>query len=205
MRKPLFIVFDGLDCVGKTTTAKALANQLEGEYVSWLQEPFRSAIKTIWATPEVSENSAHLVFLGALRHLSEVVAKKLAQGTTVVADRYVFSTIAVYTPLAISRDLVPLKVHLADLDLLRPNFAFMLDLEERERRRRIRARGNDKSPTEILCEKKPAFLEEVKGSFAEQVQRADLIRLDVNGASTEAILSQVVQMIEIGQRDLSAF
>lgn len=205
MRKPLCIVFDGLDCVGKTTTAKALAYKLNGEYLPWLQEPFRTAIKAIWAEPKVSENSAHLVFLGALRHLSDVIDEKLASGTTVVLDRYVFSTVAVYAPFALARGLNPLKIPLAELKLRRPDFAFMIDIDEGERTRRIILRGEDKSPPEELSQRAPDFLAKVKDGFYQQVHEGNLIHLDANNLSTDAILAKVEDEIQQRQKSLQPF
>jgi thymidylate kinase len=185
---PVFVVFDGLDSVGKTTSAKALAEAIGGTFVPWLQEPYRTAIRALWASSTVSENSSHLVFLAALRHLSEVVREELRQGRSVVSDRYVFSTMAVHPELTLSKGLRPLVISLKEIDLLRPDYAFFLKLSEPIRRERTSSRGEDLSPPEKLYAADENARLRVLQRFEWQVQLGDLIPIDIDAMSTPEII-----------------
>jgi thymidylate kinase len=180
---PVFVVFEGLDSVGKTTSAKALADAIGGKFMPWLQEPYRTAIRALWSSSIVSENSSHLVFLAALRHLSELVRIELSNGTSVVTDRYVYSTIAVHPELTLASGNRPIILTLKDLDLLRPDFSFFLNLSEPLRIERATSRGEEMSPPEKLYAADNSARLRVINRFNRQIQLGDLIQLDIDTKS----------------------
>jgi dTMP kinase len=92
----MFIVFEGLDRVGKTTAAKILA-----ERKGWLYtrepggtktgEEIRNIIKSGGLSPYTI---LYLMLAAREEHEKQVIIPELEKGGTVVCDRYIYSTIA---------------------------------------------------------------------------------------------------------------
>lgn len=104
MEKGLFITFEGPDGAGKTTVSTAVVEQLkkEGCRVMYTREPGGSRIaeeirQTI-LDPQNTEMDARteaLLYAASRRqHLVEVVLPALADGITVISDRFVDSSLA---------------------------------------------------------------------------------------------------------------
>lgn len=87
-----FIVLEGPDGSAKTTLAKALAAALraEGREVTLTSEPWDRA--TIDHARGLTPHGAHVQFAAdRARHVARVIRPALAQGVTVVCDRYALS------------------------------------------------------------------------------------------------------------------
>ena len=95
--KGKFIVFEGIDGVGKTTMAKKLAKDLDGLYT---YEPGDCSIgpfvrKSVLGKTLLTHEARCLLFAAErLVHLQEVVIPTLEAGEHVICDRYIGSAIA---------------------------------------------------------------------------------------------------------------
>jgi len=194
----VLIVIDGLDGVGKTTTAKALARRIHGRYLSWLQPPFRQIIHRLWSRgDQVAQNALNLVFLAALRHTSDVAAKDVLSGRHVVIDRYHFTATIVHPLICKVNSEVAEAVDVQSLGLLTPDWSFHLQLSDTARMQRVMERGGGKSPTEIFCDDFPWFLEGMKGGFAEYCERGVLRNVPTDGLSPRAVVDQLCAQMSL--------
>lgn len=98
-KKAPFIVFEGIDGSGKTTQAKKLADYLasRGARVLLTAEPsdgpVGAHIRSLKTRP-APEAEARLFTEDRRDHLSRTILPALAQGVTVICDRYVYSSAA---------------------------------------------------------------------------------------------------------------
>lgn len=104
MKKGLFITFEGPDGSGKTTVSTSVVERLqkEGYPVQYTREPGGSKIaeeiRDVILNPENTEMDARceaLLYAASRRqHLVEKVLPAINQGTTVISDRFVDSSLA---------------------------------------------------------------------------------------------------------------
>jgi dTMP kinase len=97
--KPCFIVFEGIDGAGKSTQAKLLARRLAelGIPVLLTAEPSDGPVgQTIRSlkTRLEAEEEARLFTEDRRDHVERVILPALAEGRTVICDRYVHSSVA---------------------------------------------------------------------------------------------------------------
>lgn len=101
--KGKFIVFEGIDCTGKTTQIELLKGSgVLGDntiFVSSLPEDDSVAgqlrVMGLDSTNPVSHTTRSLLFLSALSYqIEKVILPALERGVNVVCDRYVYSNIA---------------------------------------------------------------------------------------------------------------
>ena len=100
--KGKFLVLEGLDGIGKTTTALALEQALkkEGHDVFRTTEydyPHSEVIRATLNSPSfhcTSLAEALLFFAARANHYANVIAPALEEGRTVLLDRYIHSTLA---------------------------------------------------------------------------------------------------------------
>lgn len=134
----MFITFEGIDGSGKSTQAKALVATLEtaGKPCIWTREPGGSegaeAIRKLLVEGDPDRWSAEtelLLFNAARRdHLEKTIEPALANGVTVVCDRYVDST-RVYQGVARAniREVVDL-IHKTMIKR-EPDLTFIIDID----------------------------------------------------------------------------
>lgn len=138
MSEARFITFEGIDGSGKSTQARRLAGHLEGSghQVVLTREPGGSSgaeeIRALLLTGDPDRWSAEteiLLFTAARRdHLEKTIAPALAQGRTVVSDRFADST-RVYQG-ATRGDLRGMVDSLHDVMIGRePDLTFIIDME----------------------------------------------------------------------------
>ena len=103
MMKGKFIVFEGIDCTGKTTQIKMLKDSgVLGDntiFVSSLPEDDSVAgqlrVMGLDSTNPVAPTTRSLLFLSAISYqIDKVILPALESGVNVVCDRYVYSNLA---------------------------------------------------------------------------------------------------------------
>jgi dTMP kinase len=138
MSKPRFITFEGIDGSGKSTQARRFADHLRGrgDDVVLTREPGGSPgaeeIRQLLLTGDPDRWSAEteiLLFTAARRdHLEKTIQPALAQGKTVVSDRFADST-RVYQG-ATRGDLRDMVDRLHSLMIARePDLTFIIDMD----------------------------------------------------------------------------
>jgi len=188
----MFIVIEGLDGIGKTTTAEHLAAKLKGEFFPWLHSPYEQALPCIWENDLVSEASKHLAFLATFRHMSDIVASPSYQDKTMVTDRYYFCSFAMHEPLARITGEKALNLKNIPLGFKRPDFAFYLALGEKQRRERLASRSKPLTPVEILLSENAAFRAQVTQNYEAMATAGEMKKIDIDDLSTEQIVEEIV-------------
>lgn len=185
---PLFIVFDGMDGTGKTTQMRLLCERLNslGMETVLTAEPSTSpdgqALRRALSGKEPANNSrmAALFLLDRIGHNAEI-AEWLAEGKTVISDRYYYASMA-YQGQGDNFEWVA-DMNLNCPHIRKPDGAILLDMEPEDSMARIRA-GRTTDEMEIY--ETVAQQEKIRARFArvtEYLKDRDLI-ITVNAAGT---------------------
>jgi dTMP kinase len=185
---PTFIVFDGMDGTGKTTQMKLLCQRLADMGVETVltAEPSTSpdgvALRRALSGREAANNSrlAALFLLDRIGHNAEIEGW-LAEGKTVICDRYYYASMA-YQGQGDCFEWV------ADMNLncphvRRPDGCILLDMEPEDSMARIRA---GRSAEELEIYETVAQQQKIRERFrrvTEYLEGRDLI-LTVNAAGS---------------------
>ena len=132
----LFIAMEGVNGCGKTTLCKRVAEELGAEYIkspTGVFLPIREAIDRT-----ASLEARFYYYMAANLQIAADVGKIL-QERPVVLDRYVLTTIAFHR--VAGAKIIPSDGTL--LQILWPDFYFLVTCEEQERKRRLQDRGMD--------------------------------------------------------------
>lgn len=134
--KNKLIVFEGIDGVGKTTIALELKKILKRKgipvifYEDYeLKHPEFNTLKPFIKTIPIA--GSHLFYLASAVYKSQVI-KKLLKKYWVICDRYFYSTNAYHKARGST-----LKIQSIN-NLLKPDHAFLLTLDEKTRQKRVR-------------------------------------------------------------------
>lgn len=170
-----FIVFEGIDCSGKSTQARLLAERLMtlGVPVYSTKEPTDAPIGALLRkilTGQVEADSRALAPLFAadrLEHLlgkTESLCQKIKAGISVISDRYYFSSYA-YHGVDVPMEWV-IAMNAPAAELLRPVCTIFIDVPIEEAMARLQAgRGEPE-----LFETKER-LTETRGKYFESFER----------------------------------
>ena len=132
MRRGLFVVFEGIDGCGKSTQARRVARERDARFVF---EPGDTPVGVDlrrWildaATPMTPATEALLLLADRAHHVHSVIEPALANGHSVVADRFYASTLA-YQGYGRGVDLDELRAA-TDLAIgdCRPDLTVLIDL-----------------------------------------------------------------------------
>ena len=148
--KGKFIVFEGTDGSGKSTQMKMLGKYLKAKGVPCYptheptDSPFGALLRScLTGRVEADERAIAALFAAdRIDHITNTVngiLKKLDEGTTVLCDRYYFSS------FAYNGGFVPIEwvveLNKPAMGLLRPDLTIFLDLSVEESMRRVARRG----------------------------------------------------------------
>ncbi len=162
------IVFEGIDGVGKTSLSKGLVDKLRTAGMPALRfEDIEDKLGGFnLLKPFIKENvpieSSFLFYLASAIYKSSILKNTLKE-TSIICDRYVFSTIAHHKQKG-----VDLKINLDELPIIKPDYFFLITLPENTRRSRIISRGEILTPEdkEVKVPGSRAFhFEEIIKSF----------------------------------------
>ena len=207
-KAPKFIVFEGIDGAGKTTQIKLLCNVLEemGFSTKTTLEPtelpsgkeLRRALsgelkKTPVEMAEMfaSDREAHNT------HPTEGIKRMLADGYTVISDRYYYSSLA-YQGSVLGYDLVA-GLNLNNPNIRRPDICIFLDLSPEKSLERIGSRGEKREIYENL-----EYLSKTRNMFFDVFEKLraegeNIIIIDASGSPeevSEKIVSSVLEFFK---------
>ncbi len=164
-----FIVFEGIDGVGKTTQSKLLADNLqkEGFPVLLTVEPggtsFGRYIKKILTEqPDLHPTTRLMLFMAARRENVALVREALSAGTHVICDRFLWSTLAYQGSMGVSTGLIR-SAHALVSDGLAPDCTVYLDMDPELAIARSVARGETLS----VFESTPGLMKKIRTSYLE--------------------------------------
>jgi len=131
--RTMMIVLESLDGVGKSTVGPALAKRLNGAYIATPCGEYNEHRKMA----NGNNVARFFYYLSAVVSACDAIRELLKKSVTVVVDRYIDSTVATHQALGVD------ATNLIDeeqLDIVRPDYVFFLDLDNVERRRRLTSR-----------------------------------------------------------------
>lgn len=142
--RPLFIVVEGLDGTGKSTLASNLARRLKGVAMATPGPVVREQRAAL--LQELDDQSARaLLYMATVRNAGVTAHQLVAEGRTVVMDRYWLSTVAYARARGAS---LPWKALEAEMPV--PDITLLIALDETVRRRRLHDRGMTEADRETL-------------------------------------------------------
>ena len=190
LRRPIFVVFEGLDGSGKSTCAKGLAKRIGAEFMTTPSNEVRRYRDDLIQHLGSSQEARQLFYLATVFAASDEVSALLQRGRSVVLDRYFLSTQA-YAAFRGSRFLND------DAQaLLQPaDVTFYLDTPLDTRVQRLRQRGMGAADRETVTADADARLraEHFRRSQLEVVGRFECVRGD--GGSPRDVLGRVAERL----------
>lgn len=132
----MFVVFEGIDGAGKTTQARMLQQRLKQENipVEQVADPGTTAIGTairqilLHNDAPISTMAQMLLFSAARSELATYIQARLAEGVTVICDRWLLSTLIYQGEInGIDQDLI-LSIFRGTSNVV-PDLCILLDLD----------------------------------------------------------------------------
>ena len=140
-KKGIFICIEGLDGSGKTTQAKILAKKINNAI--YTTEPSKGLIGNYIRKSYLYSKKRFSPFVEALlfaadriEHLESEIIPALNEGTTVICDRYVFSSLAYQGASGISLD----WIETINKAIIYPDLAIFIDVEPEKSMRRLNSK-----------------------------------------------------------------
>lgn len=181
MKTNLFITIEGLSGSGKTTIALLLAKKINGYYIKPPGYPFDIIRDEVDRT--VDDISRTLFYLAGITHTSSIIKKEISK-RSVVADKYIYTTLAFPRSNNILVEIPPY------MDILMPDFSFYLETEDSIRLERITQREKG------LSFRKPDMIDrEREKRIREEFKKFNLIIITNNGKIKDT-LSQIMKHLE---------
>ena len=158
-RRGLFITFEGIDGVGKTTQAQRLRDYLSARDLTVVMTcepggtPLGASIRRLLLDPLASSISgkaeALLYAADRAEHVAELIRPALARGECVVSDRYTDSSVAYQVGGRKLRRRDIERLNMWATEGLQPDRTYLLDMNPESARRRIElARDADRIESE---------------------------------------------------------
>lgn len=204
MKRGLFIVFEGVEGVGKSTQASLLAKRVSKELKreailtrepggTELAEKLRTLVLS--HSGEVIDNRTEALIMAAARahHVSQQIFPRIESGAYVICDRFSGSYLA-YQGYGRGLEIETLEIitHFASGGI-EPDITFYLDVDPKEAMAR---KGVSRDRIEA---ESPDFFEKVARGYAELATRDLWVSLEA-GRSVEEIHEQVfAYVLEIAQ------
>lgn len=188
------IVVEGLDGTGKTTLSQALAKQLGAHWCTTpdgILREVRAVADLLYADdPAASE----LFYAAAVLHAGREAERRRRAGQDVVIDRYWLSTLAYAKAAGPALDLAEVEACLPAAD-----FTVLVELDERERAKRLWSRGASALDKQTLD---PVRSARIRREYRRGLQRPVAGRgvvLDVTGLSAAAAVEAVLLRLAGGR------
>ena len=171
----MFIVLEGLHGVGKSTVACKLANDINADLVPTVGEPFNRVRRAV--DQGSSLEWRHAVYAVAVLDAAGRIAEMLATGRTVVAESWLYRTMAFHRGMGSE-----LALPMTGVDIPLPDKGFLLTCDECERQRRLGERSRSRSSAPIRrrrrCAKWRSLAESKRKQIEDEYRRFDLERVD---------------------------
>lgn len=189
-----FIVIEGVDGAGKTMTAKSLEEKYSFKYHATPPEGYKLIRSYIG---EHASPISRLLYYMAGNIDASIEIKKTLEGTNVICDRYLFSTIIAHSLRENIKWQETLKL-IAPFEsyLILPVKTFLLDIEPEEQIKRINLRnqGHHSSSDRIIIENE--FLRtKFREIYLEIAQELDWPIINTTNRRLEDTVSEIAKHI----------
>jgi|ERR1700683_31018 len=179
--RPLLINIDGLDATGKSEISATMTRQVNVTYVECVPPEFTAFRKHIADMRAV--DARYLFFMSALAYTAVQIRELLDSGISVVVQSYLMRTTVYHRAMGATADVVlPPWMPVPDVN-------FILQTNEPERLRRLRARRENPDPWVLLAARKV-------GDIAARYDSIPAHRIDTSGRtvrqSTNTLLSHAL-------------
>ena len=183
-KKYKFIVFEGIDGSGKSTVSRYLAREIHAKLYTTPPPGFKSTRRKFDSFVKLP--SRFLFYLSSVAYASEEI-KKLLQKRHVVCDRYIASTLAYHKALG-----VKLNWDLEQLNLVKPDFTFFLEINnEQERVRRLKERNFYTSTDALLNDN------EIREKLMNEYRKFPMISIDTSLLSAEEVVNTIRNKVNL--------
>jgi dTMP kinase len=207
----LFISFEGGEAVGKSTVVKRLAHTLVDEGVRFITtrepggSPISEQIRAIVKDPHFNSMDYRTEALLMLSARAQLVTRTylpaLAEGTIILADRYIDSTYA-YQVFGRGLDMDTVRqMNTFATDGLLPDRTYLLDAPIEIIKKRLDA---DKRPKDRLDDEAVEFFHKVRQGYLQLAQAEPQRFMIIDATQTaEGVYSQIWQdIVELRQQKL---
>ena len=193
LRRGLFICIEGIDGCGKTTQAKLLTEDLIGlgYKVVYTSEPTKEFIgqvirdlvlvKGLKVSPETE---ASLFALDRFFHTAKIIIPALQSGAIVLAERYIYSSLAYQGARGLNLDYI-LNLN---KEALKPDIAIYIDIKPELAIRRIKERRECDSFEEL------EYQSQVRQLYLKLVKQGYLMMVD-GGREASEVYKDVKSLI----------
>ncbi len=201
-----FIVFEGLDGSGKSSLMAALEKELQTKGIAYhhtrepggtpLGDEIRNIILRKEGPAPLSRTELLLYEASRAQHVDEVIAPKLRQGSWVLCDRFVASSVAFQGGGREIQESDVVALNNFATGGLKADLTVLLDLSVEESRNRRQGRGQVTGEDEDRIESEADdFHEKVRQSFLKQAQADADTWLVLDAKNTPAVLFQ--QLLQV--------
>lgn len=176
-----FIVFEGIDKVGKTTHSKILSNKINAKLYTSPQSPYND-IKS-YINKDCEKLPSLLFYLSANLELSGIIRNDL-KDTNVICDRYVLSTLSNHA-VHVGSETVEKFYDIIESEIIQPDYLFLLTAKKGEIIKRLKK--NHESHFDRLLLKTPEKIKTIQNEFKALAKRkiyGDIIEIDTTGDIT---------------------
>ena len=193
------IVVEGLDGVGKSTTVRALAENLGATpMASPIADVHRQARARIDELAFTNPLRRFRFYWGANDYDSaRVLRPHLEAGRSIILDRYEITTLVAHAALGV--DLDPEIQAITDPNAILPaDLTLFLNLSEEERLARLAERA--KSQVNTVLDDKLDYQRRMQGMY-DQLEKHGLVHVDIDGLSVDEVTDKVNALVlsHIGQ------
>lgn len=184
---PSFIVFEGLDGVGKSMSARATADALHAVYMTTPSESVRQYRESLIKSLGDCQEAHQLFYLATVFSASREVDALLRTGRSVVLDRYFLSTQAYADFRGSVLRIDDVQQHLRPADV-----TVLLEAPLEVRRARISQRGGSAADSETLRSDADARLRATHAARAQLPVIGRLLRIDTSESTPEEVVARVL-------------
>jgi dTMP kinase len=183
--RPVFIALEGMDGTGKSTLARALCDALDACLLRTPPEALAPARPDIDAALAPSAVATQLFYAATVALASDQARRLLAEGRSVVMDRYWASTLA-YAQCRSAQ----VELDAVARALLAPDLTVYLTADDRLRARRLARRGMSVADRASLAQR--AALRAAYELALQAFPGGRLLRLDTGGRAPAKLASEVL-------------